>query len=191
LLVGMLCLVLALGACSSAVHRGVAASTTTTTSVDPDVVPAVITAAYVDAVFRVLNHINGEAVRALVAARAVTPEVKLYLRAIYNDPLYATEVKIAQQTLAQLSNFRHPPGDVDSQVVRVIHAARTCIFVSIAATFSAVVFHPGASAAADYWRLSPKQVGIDPKHLNPTPWALSFNATYPTPTVIPDQCAGS
>ena len=77
----------------------VQATPPTTALPNPDVIPPVITAAYVNAVFAVLNHINGDAVRALVASKRVTPTVTLYLRAMYNDPLYAEELRIAQQSL--------------------------------------------------------------------------------------------
>lgn len=159
---------------------------------NPDVVPAVITPAYVNAVFKVLDHIQGNATRALIAAHALTPTVKTDIRAIYNDPLYATELRIGSETLAgNLANLRKPPGDIKTTVVKLISASPSCIFVETSADYSAVLYKPGPPAASGYWTLRPKQRGIDPDHLNPTPWALSFNAVYLTPTSIPDQCAGS
>lgn len=164
----------------------------TARSPNPDVIPAVITPAYVDAVFAVLNHINGNAVRSMLAANAVTPTVQRDLRAVFADPLYVQEIKIANQTLAQgTRNFRRPPGDIETTVRRVIAASRSCVFVSAVSNFRAVVTKEGSSAASEYWVLMPKPSGIDPSHLNPTPWALAFNATYASPTSIPNQCAGS
>ena len=43
------------------------ASLPASTTPNPDVIPPVITVAYVNAVFAVLNHINGNAARSLVA----------------------------------------------------------------------------------------------------------------------------
>lgn len=159
---------------------------------NPDVVPAVITPAYVNAVFAVLNHINGNAVRAALAANAITPAVSNDLRAIFGDPLYSEELKIVDETLAgETTNFRKPPGDIKTTVKSLISASRGCVFVATTSDFSSVVQRPGPLAGAEYWVLRPKPTGIDPLHLNPTPWAMSFNATYATPTSIPDQCSAS
>jgi hypothetical protein len=192
---------LILGACSSSSHRAVPATSSTvpsTTAItqaaapNPDVIPAVITPAYVDAVFKVLNHINGDAVRALVASREVTPTAQTYLRSIYNDPLYAEEVTIARESIAgNLTNVRNPPGDRRTTASRLIAASPACVFVETNTDLSEVLIHPTERAGAEYYRLTRKQNNADPRHLNPTPWALSFNATYKTPTNIPDQCAVS
>ena len=157
---------------------------------NPDVIPAVITPAYVNAVFAVLNHINGDAVRALLAANAVTPTVKRDLRAIFNDPLYAEEVNILQESLSTgLSGIRQPPGDRVTTVISLIDGTNTCIFAATKTDFGAVLLKDPAPAAAEYYSLGPKQAHHDPYHLNSTPWAFSFNATYMSPTTIPDQCA--
>src|SRR5689334_16440037 len=90
-------LVAVLAACSSGRHR--ATGPTTTTAPDPAVVPAVITPAYVDAVFVVLNHVYSDAARRLRVAHSVTPEVRADLRAVFNDPVYATQLQAAEQAL--------------------------------------------------------------------------------------------
>jgi hypothetical protein len=152
----------------------------------------VITPAYVDAVFKVLNHINGNAVRSLVATRQITPTVQTNLRAIYNDPLYVAEVNIARESIAGiLTNVRRPPGDRLTTARKLIAASPACVFVETNTDLSEVLIHPTKPAAAEYYRLSRKQTNADPGRLNPTPWALSFNATYTTPTTIPDQCPAS
>lgn len=182
--------------CSGGGHDPHASGTTTSTtssslSPNPDVVPAVITPAYVDAVFRVLEHIDGNASRTLIAAHAVTPKVLADIRAIYNDPLYAQEVKIAQQSLqGSLRNVKTPPGDVRVGVVSLISSSPDCIFVRTADDYTDVLVTPGPAPASGYWGLQRKQPGHDPQGLNPTPWALSFNAVFNTPTSVPNQCAG-
>jgi hypothetical protein len=191
----------ALGACSSGTHQSApptsvsAPSTTAVPASDapnPDVIPPVITVAYVNAVFAVLNHINGDAVRALLLSRAVTPIVETYLRAIYNDPLYAQEVNIARQSLVgNLNNVRQPTGDLLTNVKQLIAASSRCVFVQTQTDFSQVLIRPDPTAASEYFALTPKQPGADPNHQNPTPWALKFNADYKTPTTIPDQCPAS
>jgi hypothetical protein len=162
------------------------------TVTNPDVIPPVITVSYVNAVFKVLNHVNGDAVRALVANRQVTPAVHTYLRAIYNDPLYAEEVKIASESIqGSLTNVRDPPGDRVTTASKLIDVSPACLFVMTNTDLSEVVIHSTRPAASEYYRLTPKERNTDPEHLNPTPWALSFNATYLTPTSIPDQCPAS
>jgi hypothetical protein len=170
-------------ACSSGHH-------TAGPTPNPDVVPAVITPAYVNAVFKVLEHVDGNASRALIASKAVTPQVLADIRSIYNDPLYTEEVRIANESLqGSRSNIRQPLGDVDVTVIRMISASPTCIFVQTSDDYSAVLVTPGPSPAAGYWGLRPKQPGADPSGLNQTPWALFFNAVYQSRTSVPDQCA--
>lgn len=176
--------------CSGAHHR--AAPPTTASGPNPDVIPAVITPAYVDAVFRVLNHIDGDASRALLAAGKVTPGVLTDLRAIYNDPLYAQEVKIEEQSInGDTSLVKRPPGDIQTVVVTLMSSSPQCIFVATRSDFRAVLKAPSSPAASEYWGLMRRQSGNDPYHLNPTPWAFFFNADYTTPTTIPNQCGSA
>ncbi len=179
-------------ACSSGGHHSAAGTTTSTTASagpNPDVIPSVITPAYVDAVFRVLEHIDGNASRSLIAAKAVTPQVLADIRAIYNDPLYAEEVQIAHQSLqGDLTNVKKPPGDVVITVTSLISSSGRCVFVRATSDYSAVIVKVPPQPSSEYWALAPKTSGDDPSHLNPTPWALFFNRTFETPTSIPDQC---
>ena len=178
-------------ACSSGHHPVAQPTTTTAPDPNPYVVPAVITPAYVNAVFKVLEHVDGNASRTLIAAKAVSPTVLADIRAIYADPLYADEVNIAEESLkGDLKNIRRPPGDVAMSVVRLISASPSCIFVEAASDYSAVVYRSPTPPASEYWGLRLKQRGDDPGHLNPTPWAFSFNRTFGAPTSIPDQCVG-
>ncbi|MBO0747978.1 MAG: hypothetical protein J2O47_06500, partial [Acidimicrobiaceae bacterium] len=102
----------------------------TTTAPDPEVVPAVITPAYVNAVFAVLNHIWDNSLRAELTAANVTPQAIADLRAIFNDPLFDQELKIATQELPSgILNVRHPPGDQVTTVIRLLSSSSTCIFV--------------------------------------------------------------
>lgn len=181
---------LAMSAAACSGGSGHASPTTSTTlGPNPDVVPQVITADYVNAVFKVLNDLDGDVTRSLVAGGAITSQDYAILRAIYNDPLYAEEVKIAQQTLtAGAANARHPPGDRVTTVIQLIDASPTCIFAKTTSDYSQVVVHVAHPAVSEYWSLKPKQTGTDPSAINPSPWAFGFNANYTTPTSIPDQC---
>ncbi len=107
---------LALGSCSSRAHDATPTTTSPTTTTpptpsttaapSPDVLP-VITVAYVNAVFAVLNHIDGNATRALAARRWCLPTVKADIRSIYNDPLYTDELVMATDSLkVPINNVR-------------------------------------------------------------------------------------
>lgn len=171
------------GSCSSA-HKP-------TAKPDPYAIPPLITASYVNSVFAALNHINGDVSRLLVADDGLSESALTDLRAVYNDPLYSKEVAIARQSLSYLANVRRPPGDVVTTVSRMVFASPRCIFVSTASDYSAVAISPGRRAADEYWELQPKAPGNDPSDINPTPWALAFNADYLTPTTLRNQCATS
>jgi hypothetical protein len=188
-----------MAACAAGSHRAspstlsappVTTAVTQSSGPNPDAIPAVITPAYVDAVFKVLNHINGNAARLLVASGQVTNGVRSNLRAIYNDPLYTVEIRVFEQSLGTgLSNVRKPPGDRITMVTKLLGADPKCILVGARSDLSAVEVNPTQPAASEYWKLQPKQPGADPGGVNPTPWALSFNEAFVTPTRISITCS--
>jgi hypothetical protein len=214
LVIGMAA-VLLLAGCESSPHHAAAPTTTTappvvttpattdpttttsttvaptTTVPNPDVVPAVITPAYVNAVFKVLDHVLGNSLRLDLATTDVPPQSLSDLRAVFNDPLYTEEKKIAiDEFTTDLSNVRMPPGDDVNTVVHLISMSPTCIFVETALNVSNVVYKvppPGF----DYYELQLKQAGDDPAGLNSTPWALSYELFFrgTPPANEPDQCA--
>ncbi len=158
--------------------------------INPDVIPPVITIPYVDAVFKVLEHIDGNVLRQLLQSRGITARITAELAAIYNQPLYSKEVAIAEQTLAgNMSNIIHPPGDVVMTVVRLISASPTCIFVATKANYDAVLKNPGKSPGSTYFALEMKQDYSGDRSLNSTPWSIFFNAVFLNQVTIPDQCA--
>jgi hypothetical protein len=174
-------------------------STTTTTTTSPTTtdpppststatVPSTITPAYVNSVFVVLNHIYGNALRLELESNSIPTQAAVDLRAIYNDPLYSKQLTIAAQDLAgNRSNVRSDPGDQVTRVIHVISASPTCIFVDTETDVSKVVINP-PPAGYDYYELTPKQPGIDPDGLNRTPWALSYDLFFTSPTPAQNQC---
>lgn len=176
-------------ACSSGGHNG-ARPPATAPGPNPDVIPAVITPAYVDAVFKVLNHIDGNVTRLLAAQHFVSPAVRQDYRAIYNDPMYQSELAAADESLQQgvIENVRPDAGDATTSVVRLISASAKCIFVETRTDLSAVFIQQRPMPASEYYELSPKQHGADPLRLNPTPWAISFNVAYLQPTDAQTRC---
>jgi hypothetical protein len=158
--------------------------------VNPNAVPGVITPAYVDSVFVVLNHVYSNAARELRRAHTVTPQVKANLRAVFNDPAYATQLDAAQQALAQgiVSNLRLNGSDPVTTVIRLVTAHPNCIFVQTSTDFSPIEIHLTPQPASQYYELRPKQIGSDPGHLNATPWAIVRDEAFETPTTVASTC---
>lgn len=162
-----------------------------TTVPNPDAIPAQITPAYINAVFSVLNHIYGSVSRLDISTDNVPPESVAYLRAIFNDPLYAQELAVASKSLTtDLTNVRRPPGDRLTTVVKLLGVSSSCIFAQTTTDYSQVLKVAPAFHGSEYYELQPKQAGSDPNGLNPTPWAIAFNVSFTTPTKFPDKCAG-
>ncbi|HET9076527.1 MAG TPA: hypothetical protein VFN68_06320 [Acidimicrobiales bacterium] len=154
-------------------------------------VPQSITPAYVNAVFAVLNHVYGDATRQLVASRSVTPAVEADLKAIFTPSLYAEQLQQAKASLkGPINNVKTNPGDGITTVLDLVSASSACIFAQTTTTLDNVLLHPVPAAASEYYELTRDQPGLDPGHLNPTPWIITFNAAYLTPTSIGDRCAG-
>lgn len=189
LALGMASLLVVVSACSSGGHKYVH-PIGTVPGPNPDVVPAVITPAYVDAVFRVLNHINGNAARLIAGERQITSAAKEELRAIFADPVYADQVQAAQVSIAQgvIQNVNPAGGDAQTSVIHLISATSRCIFVETSTDLSSLLRTPTPKPASEYYELSPKQQRNDPSHINPTPWAISFNAAFESTTSIPSRC---
>lgn len=179
-------------ACSGSVRHAAVATTAPAPRAyapNPDVIPPVITPAYVNAVFAVLNHINGNATRLIIAADEVTPRALSELRSIYSPALLAVEIKVFKSGLTDgLPNLRSPVGDRVTTVVSIVSASPQCIFVETSSSLSAVERVPTASPADEYWELVPKQADQAIGGLNPTPWSLANNRDYLKPTKMADSC---
>ncbi|MGH9122606.1 MAG: hypothetical protein ACRDYC_11820 [Acidimicrobiales bacterium] len=158
------------------------------TTVDPDVVPPVVTPAYVNAVLAALNHIEGNAVRLEVATGTISPQEVADIRAIYNDPEFASRSQILSESLLQLDLSKPDPGDAVTTVVNLMTATPACIFAAVSTNLDAVTKAPTPPAASEYAMLEPKTPGNDPQDLNPTPWAYALRVSYTTPTTMPSQC---
>jgi hypothetical protein len=185
--------VLAVSGCAHRSHAAAPPTTSTPASTssapDPYVIPPVITVAYVNAVFKVLNHINGNAARSVVSVGHLTEPAIADLRSIYNDPLYGIELRVFDQSIAtHFANVRRPPGDRETEVLKVLAASASCIFVESKSDLSAVQVRPSPGAASEYWQLSPKQSVSDRTNLNPTPWGLTLNEAFREPTTIASPC---
>jgi hypothetical protein len=168
------------------------APTTTTTVPNPDVVPAVITAAYVNAVFKVLDHVYGNVVRTMADTANIPPQATADLRAIYADPQFGTELKIFSLELDQKpTDLREPPGDEITTVQQIISSSASCIYIKTRTNYSPVLTNPPVSKGSEYYGLETKPTGIDPENLNATDWAIFFNESFQALTPAPvNPCLG-
>lgn len=179
-------LLAAMSGCSSSGHR----AAPPTTLPDPDVVPAVITPAYVDAVFVVLNHVYGNAVRQIALRRAIDPSAIADLKAIFNDPAFGVQLQAAQAALRgrQIENVRLDGGDAVTTVTQLLTTSASCIFIRGTTDLSRLEVKVPAPPAAEYFELAPKQQGRDPERLNSTPWAIAVDEAFTTPTTAKSTC---
>ena len=169
-----------------------ATSTSTSTTASPavvDPVPPVITVAYVNSVLAQLDAVYSDALRTTLTTKTVSPSVETMLRAIYADPLYATELRVFHDQLQHIpQDLRTPMGDRITTVAQLISATRSCIFISTHTDFSELVVHPAAPFGSEYYSLVSKIPGDDPNHLNSTPWMFGYNSTSLKPETVPDAC---
>ena len=84
-------------AATTSAPPSVSSTSTTVDPINPDVVPTVITPAYVDAVFKVLNHIDGNATRSLASANALLGSGRQDLEQSIWIPFYGQEVQAANR----------------------------------------------------------------------------------------------
>jgi hypothetical protein len=142
---------------------------------DPYAVPAVIDEAYVNRVLAALDQVEGDVVRHLVATRRADDYGSTRLRAIYNDPQYQLELDaLMRSAKTDLSEYKTPPGNRKSAVIRLATRRSDCILAETTRDFSGVVRAPPPRRAdeVDLVTLRPTQADADPKNFNPTPWSI-------------------
>jgi len=157
--------------------------------VNPYVIPDVITPAYVNAVFVVLNQINGDVLRLLVTERAITPGVEEDLAAIYSPPLYRYQLATARNSLSgAINNVKPNPGDPVTVVIRLIYSSKQCIFVQVDNDLSQVLIKPVPEPVAEYYGLKYKGGMDSTDRLNPTPWIIFNDVALLRPRPVQDPC---
>ena len=155
---------------------------TTTTSVVPiDQVPAVIDVAYVQRVVDALDHVMGDAVRALVAAKAPDREFYERLRAVYLDPEFErVQTELGRAAAEGLTTIRPNPEDPVANIERVISSSPACIFLAAYRSFEPVFTRrPSASETRGFLGLKRRDDSRDPNHLNPTAWMVVLDGVRP------------
>jgi hypothetical protein len=174
--------------------KGTAPPATTTdpsTTLPPTtLVPTKITVAYVDEVLAKLNHVYGDALRDLVMTRTVSSNIVSALKAIYESPLYRTEVQIFREGLKDdgLSNIRLHPGDRKMDVIALVSASRACVFAKVKIDESSVDKTQVPASHAVYEGLKAKPSSQFRNTLNPTPWEFFFDLSTDAPERVADPC---
>lgn len=187
-------LALTLAACSSSTHHTaapIASVAPTTTTVDPTVIPPVISVEYLNAVLSRLNRVQGDAIRIVVSTGQLPVQATDRIRALYNDPLYTRELRVLSEELGQgFANVKHPPGDRVMNVLRILTSSGSCVWLQTQTDYSAATITPDNTVGSEYVALRTKQPGIDPSDFNDTPWAFDESDTSASAMPPPqDPCA--
>ncbi|HWI03895.1 MAG TPA: hypothetical protein VNT52_08740, partial [Acidimicrobiales bacterium] len=163
-----LTLVLLLGACSGA---GDAASPR------PSVPEAgAEETATIDRILTGLDGVMGDAQRALVRERRITPEVTDGLRSVYVGPELLNQIDAFRADVANgLVSLKDPPGNRVTTVSRLITVSPICIFVEVTRDYSPLTRGAAPRPASLYVVLVTKDEADDPRRLNPTPWAMLYD----------------
>ncbi len=104
--------------------------------------------------------------------------------------LSTSELEISQShekaRSANLPNVRRPPGDGRSHLQMALDSL--CPGQCTSSNDAAVDLTAATTACAacvEYWGLRPETGWYDPQDLNPTPWAIAFNADFLSRTTVP------
>ena len=179
LTLGMAVMLLAATACSASTK---VAKPSPPPGPNPDVIPAVITPSYVNAVFKVLNHVYGNALREEVTIRRVDNSVVQDLQAIYSQPQLGVEESIFQQALANsLSYVTERPGDRVFTTRYLEVADPLCIQAREVADYSAV----DRSQTPDQTLVLVLERSGRHRPQNPTPWSIVYEKTDPPQKTCP------
>lgn len=135
-------------------------------------IPEVMDEVYVERVLNALYRVEGDALRLMVPAKAVTPEAERLLRALYSDEYVQPLLESYRAEAAQgFPTARNPVGDPTFNVSEVIAATPNCILVGGYSDLSQVVTATQAEPATqEFVWLSPVR-----KANNPTPWIIRLS----------------
>jgi hypothetical protein len=157
-----------------------AAAGAPTTGVAPEyAVPPAIDEAYVTRVLAVLDHVQGDVFRRIVATGAFAPSDLLPLRAVFNDPELTGQAQGFATLVQSIDKAKNPPGDNHSTVVRLLTARPDCIYAETTVDLSDTVLEPPPPRTS-FVALRPSQPGSDPNDLNPTPFSIVAEHTKAT-----------
>jgi len=139
--------------------------------------PATIDAAYVDRVLAYLDHLQGEALRSVRAANAITPkftEIETAIRADGHELRLATDLQAANISKGW-PNIRALPGERRTVVTTLLKWSRGCVVAAVSVDFSALTI--GRQTQYPQWYIG--LVPTLPTLINPTHWAISNDGYEP------------
>jgi hypothetical protein len=165
------------------------AGSTSTISSDPYGIPSPITGTYVQRVLDVIEAINADAMRIIIANNRLVPDAARRMRAVNTSSSFSQQTMIVLNQLhAGLTNYRQPPGPVRDHVQRVLSGSGTCIFAAVTRDYSALEKSPETSPTT-YVALHLRISQDDPGNLNPTPWVIDFFGYNNDGRPVQDSCA--
>ncbi len=146
-------------------------------------------AATINRILAGLDGVMGDLERALVRDRRITAEVTDRLRAIYTGPELLSQVDAFRADLANgLVGYKDPPGNRVTTVSRLITVSQICIFAEVTRDYGPTTAGPPPRPASLYVVLVTKDETDDPKHLNPTPWAMLYDGVQNDGSQPDDAC---
>ena len=164
----------------------------TTAAADPYAVPPVIDEAYVNRVLAGLDAVKGDVTRDVIRTKTITIDAFDRLRAVYdsNEFLQLTIDGLEADIREGFSSYRPNPGNVTTRVSRLLTTAPNCIFAQVQRDYSTVGIKPSPEVGVQWIGLKPLDRSRDPKGLNQTSWALTYDGV-PRDRLPPrNPCAG-
>jgi hypothetical protein len=170
------------GACSA---KGSVARPPATTLASEDAAEA----ATVDKVLAGLDGVVGDVERTLVKDKRITTDVTDRLRAVYTGPELLNQIDAFRADVDNgLVGYKNPPGNRVTTVSRLITVSPICIFVEVARDYSPATAGLAPKPTTMYVVLVTKNDADDPKHLNPTTWAMLYDGVQADGSQPEDIC---
>jgi hypothetical protein len=145
--------------------------------------------ASVNKVLAGLDGVVGDVERMLVKDKRITTDATDRLRAVYTGHELLNQIDAFRADVANgLVGYKNPPGNRVTTVSELITASPICIFAQVARDYSPATEGLAARPATMYVVLVTKDDSDDPKHLNPTGWALLYDGVQADGSRPEDIC---
>ena len=150
-------------------------STTGTTAVSYEI-PATIDAPYIEKVMAALDHVYGEGARYMASNRKVDGQFAEYLAAAFGGESFSLKQQLWGQIITDDFRLLRPePGDAETTVKQVLIAEPTCVIFEAGRDFFPIFTEPDQPGPPRFVALVPLPPDRDVRHLNPTPWLITFD----------------
>ncbi len=156
----------------------VPAAPATTATTNPDAIPEVIDAAYVNRVLAGLDAAVGDIVRLVVRTQDIPPEAVERVKAVFltREGQNLVLAGLSQDIREDFRAYQENPGNKRSTVTELLTATRQCIFAEVNRDYSAVTANRDSTPAVEWVVLKPADRARGPMSYNPTPWAFAVVA---------------